>query len=572
MMVVVYVKTTTRRRGDKTYTYLSLVEAERVGGTVKHHTLLRLGEVSELRDTGQLDRIIGALKAHAEGQWTSGSAIESEGSPGLGAMAAVHAYFTRLGLDDHFARVGRSRKAPTLADTVYVLLANRLLSPSSKRRTVVEWLSDVAVPDGVSTPSLDQCYRSLDALFSAKGQTEQHLYARVTDLTNLDLRLCCYDLTSTYFETTSGPDSRFASRAFGYSRDHRSDRPQVMIGLLITGDGIPIAHHVFAGNTNDASTLDQVMADLQERFGVGRIALVADRGLISEKNLAAVADRGFDHVMTTKLHRDPDVRSVLAASKAPTAVWVPVASANSAACEVVHDGRRFVVVASLARFRRDNLRREAILSRTEDKLIALAERVAAGQLSDPAKIGAAADRILVASNMARCFTTAIRKGSFSWDYDQEALDYEVYDLAGRYVLTTSLAQDQASTADVVRHYRTLEKVERRFRVMKDFLALRPVFHYTEARVRGHIALCVIASVIEAMMALDLERADIMDPDIDTQVLSVRRALAELDRIRVNQLTIGERRVDVVTRRNALQVQVLGALGVDTSSWDRASIA
>ncbi len=112
-------------------------------------------------------------------------------------------------------------------------------------------------------------HRALDEVAEAKADTEAHLYAGLTDLTNLDLRLVCYDLTSTYFEGSTRPSAGFPSRAFGYSRDKRGDRPQVVIGLLCTGDGVPIAHHVFAGNTADVSTLPGVLDDLQERFGVG---------------------------------------------------------------------------------------------------------------------------------------------------------------------------------------------------------------------------------------------------------------------------------------------------------------
>ena len=254
-----------------------------------------------------------------------------------------------------------------------------------------------------------------------------------------------------------------------------------MIGLLVTGNGIPIAHYVFAGNTADSTTLPGVMADYQRRFGVGRIALVADRGLISEHNLEEVTTAGFDHVLATRLHRDPDVAAVLkAVGAAGEDRWRTVPGIDSSACEVAHDGRRFVVVFSAQRQARDDRRREELLTRTETKLIALAERVAAGRLVDAAKIGAAADRILRDSGVGRCFSTTIRAGSFSWDYDAQALHYEEHLLTGRYVLTTSLTVQQASTTDVVRHYRMLQNVERRFRVMKDFLGLRPVHHRTEA--------------------------------------------------------------------------------------------
>jgi transposase len=567
-----FVKTTVRRRGDKTYRYLSLVEAVRVDGRGTHRTLLRLGEVSELRDTGQLDRIIAALQNHADGTWLQADDLAADAAPGFGAIAAIHHMFRRLGLDEHFQQLGDRRQATSLADTVFVMVANRLIAPASKRRTIIEWLDgDVELPAGVSAPSLAQCYRAIDTVAATKSDTETHLFAALTSLLNLELRWCCYDLTSTYFETTSvDPDGRFPSKKFGYSRDHRSDRPQVMIGLLVTGDGLPIAHHMFDGNTADSTTMPEVMADLQDRFGVGRIALVADRGLISEDNLADVAAAGFDHVIATRLHRDPDVASVLETAASDDIEWVPV-TGGRAACEIVHDGRRHVVVDSPARRRRDDRRREELLARTEEQLIALDRRVRAGRLVDPAKIGAAAQRILGPSPVSRCFTTSIAEGRFVWDYDQQALDYEQRLLAGRYVLTTSLTVDQATTAEVVTHYQSLANVEHRFKVMKDFLGLRPVYHWTEQRVRGHIAICVLAAVIEAVIANQLAAADISDPDLDDQTITPRRALAELNRIRIHHLTAGDRNIRVTTRRNALQARILAALDVDTATWDNATI-
>ena len=191
----------------------------------------------------------------------------------------------------------------------------------------------------------------------------------------LDLRLCCYDLTSTYFETDKQSSESFPSRRFGYSRDKWSDRPQVVIGLLVTGDGIPIAHHVFAGNTADVTTLPAVMADYQERFGTGRIALVADRGLIWEDNVAEVAAAGFDHVLATRLHDTAEVQAALEAARQPD---VDVGAGQR--CElrgvrgdVWRPALRGGGVA--AAFARDNLRREQLSDRIEEKLIALAARV-----------------------------------------------------------------------------------------------------------------------------------------------------------------------------------------------------
>lgn len=573
-----FVKTTRVRRDNKIYEYLSLVEAVREDGKVGHRVLFRLGEAGGLRRSGELERIIAALRAHcadpAEGAETmvAASSLMAESAPAVGAVAAVSAMWDRLGLQEWFAKLGAERGAEVLEHAVFAMVANRLVAPTSKRR-LPEWVAtEVAMPAGFVTPSLEQYYRGLDAVADAKEATETRLYSVLTDLTNLDLRLVCYDLTSTYFENDGRPSARFPSRAFGYSRDHRSDRPQVVIGLLCTGDGIPIAHHVFAGNTADVSTLPEVLADLQGRFGVGPICVVADRGLISEANVEVVANSGFDHVIATRLHRDPTCAEALESSARTDAVWVPVPAARSAACDVVlADGRRCVVVASFERWERDTLRTAELVVRTEAKLLALERRVRDGALVDAAKIGRAAQRILGASPVARLFDVEIDRGRFLYHYDEAAFVYEDL-LAGRYVLTTSLAPAQASTAQVVMNYRSLLEVERRFRVLKDFLHLRPVRHWTEPRVRAHVAVCVYAAVIEALIARALRNADVRDPDLEDQHLSAERALRELGRIRAVTLTAGEATIDVVTRRSALQRRILAALDVDTSAWERPRIS
>ncbi|MCA1702527.1 MAG: IS1634 family transposase, partial [Actinobacteria bacterium] len=505
------------------YEYISLVEAVRDGAKTGHRVLFRLGEADALRRSGELERIIAALRAHCSDGLVAADTLVAEGAPAVGAVAAVWAQWRRLGLDVWFAKLGAERGAEVLEHAVFAMVANRLVAPTSKRR-LPEWAEeDVVAPPGFVAPSAEQYYRALDALADAKEATETQLYGALTDLTNLDLRLVCYDLTSSYFEGAVGPSARFPSRAFGYSRDHRSDRPQVVIGLLCTGDGIPIAHHVFAGNTADVSTLPGVLADLQERFGVGRICVVADRGLISEANVEIVAGCGFDHVIATRLHRDPTCAAALDAAARPDAAWVPVADAHSAACDVTVDGQRCVVVASFERWERDTLRTAELVVRTEAKLLALERRVRDGELVEPAKIGRAAQRILGASPVARLFDIEIGPRRFLYHYDEAAFVYEDL-LAGRYVLTTSLPAAQVSAAQVVMSYRSLLEIERRFRVLKDFLHLRPIRHWTERRVRAHVAVCVYATVVEALIARALQQADVRDPDIADQHLSAERAL------------------------------------------------
>ena len=552
------------------YEYLSLVESVRDGSRVGHRTLLRLGEVTALRESGQLERIVAALEAHLRRGRVDVGALCAEGAPAVGAVAAVATLWRRLGLDGWFAAVGAERGAGALEHAVFAMVANRLVEPCSKRR-LIEWAdNDVVMPEGWSAPSLGQYYRALDAVADAKPQTEAHLYSRLCDLSNLDLRLVCYDLTSTYFEGAARPSGRFPSRAFGYSRDRRGDRPQIVIGLLCTSDGIPIAHHVFAGNTSDASTLPAVLGDLAGRFAVGRICVVADRGLISTDNVDAVTAAGFDHVLATRLRRDRTCGEALGAIDDDTA-WAEIPQHRCRAADIaLKDGTRAVVVASDARARRDALRTAELIAAAEAELLALERRVRDGRLKDPAKIGRAAQRILGPSGVGRLFDVEIAAGRLTYHYNEDALAHEEL-LAGRYVLTTSLAPAQAGTAQVVAAYRQLANIEARFRVLKDFLHLRPIRHWTEQRVRGHVAVCVYAAVIETLINHALAEADIRDPDLDHQHLSAARALRELNRIRRVQLTANDNSIDLTTRRTPLQTRALTAIGTDTRSWDKAAI-
>ncbi len=536
-----------------------------------HRTLLRLGEVSALRESGQLERIVAALEGHLRAERVDVGAVGAEGAPAVGAVAAVAAVWGRLGLGGWFAALGAGRGAGALEHAVFAMVANRLVAPCSKRR-LVEWAErDVVMPEWWSAPSLDQCYRALDAVADAKAATEEHLYGRLCDLSNLDLRLVCYDLTSTYFEGSPRPSERFPSRAFGYSRDRRGDRPRIVIGLLCTSDGIPIAHHVFAGDTSDASTLAGVLEDLAGRFAVGRICVVADRGLVSAANLEAVAAAGFDHVLATRLRRDRVAAEALAAADGEDAAWVEIPQHRCRAAEAaLAGGARAVVVESAARARRDAARAAELLAAAEAGLCALERRVRAGRLKDPAEIGRAAQRALAPAGAARLFDLDIAPGRFIYHYNHDALAYEEL-LAGRYVLTTSLTPAQAPTERIVAHYRQLAGVEARFRTLKDFLHLRPVRHWTEKRVRGHVAVCVYAAVIETLIAHALAAADVRDPDLHDQHLTAARALRELDRVRRVQLTANGARIALTTRRSPLQARALTAIGADTRNWDKATI-
>jgi transposase len=574
MLWGMHVKVNRVRRGNRTYRYLSIVESVRRDGKATHRELLRLGEASTLAASGQLDRLIAGLQRFCDEAWIRASEIEAaEDAPSVGTVAAAWAYWCRLGLDGWFERVGvEAGLSWSLADAVFAMVANRIAGPCSKRRLHLEWLrEEVVMPAGFSDPELHQYYRALDHVAATKAETETYLYGELCDLANLDLTFVCYDLTSTYFEAGPGPSVRFPSRAFGYSRDHRSDRPQIVIGLLMTADGVPVAHHVFAGNTADVSTLTDVLDDLKGRFGVKRICLVADRGLVSAANIEHVVAADCDYIVATRLHQSPECHAALEASTQPSAHWQAVPEANTAVCDVTIDtpdvAGRYVVCLSQARHDRDSRRRAELIARTEEELLALENRVRYGRLKDARTIAARAARILADSPLARVFDIEVDHGHFLYHFNEAAYAYEEL-LAGRYVLATSLDPQRLPAPRVLTAYRGLQEIERRFRILKDFLALRPVYHWTEARVRGHVAVCVYAALIEALLGKDLHTAGISDPHLPGQTLTTQGALRELARIRQVTLDIPgtDEHLTLLTRRTQLQTRILNASHTDLTPW------
>ena len=304
--------------------------------------------------------------------------------------------------------------------------------------------------------------------------------------------------------------------------------------------------------------------------GSGRICVVADRGLISRANLETVAHAGFDHLLATRLRRDSVTVQALAAIDQDT-VWVEIPQNGCRAADItLEDGTRTVVVESDARAHRDTQRTTEIVAAAETQLLALEHRVRAGRLKDPAKIGRAAQRILGVGGVGRLFDLEIGPGRFLYHYNEDNHAYEKL-LAGRYVLTTSLTLAQANTTEIVACYRQLQTVETKFRVLKDFLRLRPVRHWTEKRVHGHVAVCVYAAVLETLINQALATADVRDPDLEHQHLTAARALQQLNRIRRVQLTTNNHRITLTTRRTPLQTRVLTAIGTDTRTWDKATI-
>ena len=384
------------------------------------------------------------------------------------------------------------RRAPQRRrDLALALIVARVLDPAAKLATARMLDPGTASHSlgavlGLGSVTAREVYATLDWLGSEQGFIEASLARR--HLRNATLLL--YDVTSTWLEGRCCELARY-----GYSRDHRRDRPQLVIGLLCAADGCPVAVEVFAGNTADPATLAGQIDKLKQRFRLHRVVMVGDRGLLTEARISeTLRPAGFDWITAL---RAPAIQA-LAAEGGPLQLSLFDDRDLAEITSPSYPGERLMVCRNPLLAAERRRKRDELLAATEHDLARLQARVRRPRqpLRGAAAIGQALGAVLGHRKVGKHFDTTITDDTFSFARNQAAIAAEAA-LDGIYVLRTSLPAEHSNAADTVRAYKSLASVERAFRSMKTVdLELRPVFHWTTPRVRAHVLLCMLAYYLE----------------------------------------------------------------------------
>ena len=459
-----------------------LRESYRQNGKVLNRTLANLSDwpaekVPSLRAVLRGDRMMPA----GEG------GFEIRRSLPHGHVVAALATARQIGLDDLLPRRG-SRRHRALA---FGLIIARLLDPAAKLATAR--MLDTATASHSLGEVLDlgrvtarELYATLDWLVSEQAFIETALARRHLK----EGMLVLYNVTSTYLEGRCCPLAQF-----GYSRDHRGDRPQLVIGLLCALDGRPVAVEVFEGNTGDPTTVPKQIETLKQRFNLKRVVLVGDRGMITDARIeATLRPAGLDWITAL---RAPAIQQ-LAVEGGPLQPSLFDTRDMAEITSPEFPGERLVVCKNPLLADERARKRGELLAATEKDLDRIQKRVqrANNPLRGAGEIGKAVGAVIGKRKMAKHFETDIKDHSFSFARNAKTIA-EQAKLDGIYVVRTSLAAEQADAATTVRSYKSLARVERAFRCMKTVdLELRPVFHWTAARVRAHVLLCMLAYYLE----------------------------------------------------------------------------
>ncbi|MDA1096175.1 MAG: IS1634 family transposase [Chloroflexi bacterium] len=470
------------RRGEKEYTSYLLRQSYRDGARVKKRTLANLSMLPP--------SVIESLRRGLAGEEmiAAKDALVIERSRPHGHVAAVLGTARKLGLTALLdPQPSRQR------DLVMAMIVGRVLQPASKLATT-RLLDTTSLGRvlGVEDASDDELYAAMDWLLVRQGRIEKRLAKRYLTPGGVVL----YDLTSAYME---GEQCPLAKR--GYSRDGKPGKVQIEFGLLTNGDGVPVAVEAFAGNTGDPATFQAQVRKVEDRFGVSGVVWVADRGMLTSAQVERLREVAGAHWITAL--RAPAIQQLAEAGSVQFSLFDTRDLAE--VTDPRYPGERLVVCHNPLLAEKRSHTREDMLQATERELArvaAMVERGATGGragLRGAAAIGERVGRVINTYQMAKHFTKTITDRGFAYARNETSIAKEAA-LDGLYVLRTNVPQERLDTAGVVVAYKSLAHVERAFRHFKlSDLEVRPIYHYTEPRVRAHLLLCMLAYWVQREM-------------------------------------------------------------------------
>src|SRR5277367_5571434 len=466
------------KRGERRdYESVYLRRTYRDGGRVRNETVANL---SMLAPTA-----IDAIEATLKGQTLVAAGTEFAIARSLphGHVAAVCAMAHTLGLPALLGPACRSR------DLALALLISRVVRPASKLSTLSRWADcTLGVDLGVAGASTDEVYAAMDWLAERQHAIEKKLAAKHLGPDVNPGRMALFDLSSSW---VTGRCCELAAR--GYSRDGKKGLPQIEYGLLTDPAGRPVAVRVFPGNTADPTAFTDIVDVVRDTFGLTRLVLVGDRGMITSARIQALRELGDTATglgWITAL-RAPQI-ATLAADDGPLQMSLFDTQDLAEISHPDYPGERLIACRNPALAAERARKRQDLLQTTEKDLARIAARVGRGTLTGADKIGEAYGKVAGKYKMGKHFHRTITDTTFTYARDHAGIDAQAR-LDGIYVLRTSVAAEILDPAAVVAGYKSLANVERDFRIIKtDDLDLRPIHHRLDERVRAHVLICMLA--------------------------------------------------------------------------------
>ena len=485
-----YVRTISRKNKDgSTTTYVQLAHNvwDPKTGCAKANVLYTFGRADSL-DLEAIKRLVKSLcrflspEETLQAQTAMGKdtqALRFIKSVPLGGAFLLRKLWERLGLEKVLTEsLGKRDFLSPIEWAIFAMVANRALAPDSKRG-VEEWIEEDVALGNPEPISLQHLYRAMDFLLEHREEMQREVFFATADLFHLEVDLLFFDTTSIYVEKDEEDEEGL--RKYGHSKDKRPDLPQVVIGLAVTKEGIPVRCWVLPGNTQDMTTVEKVKKDLSG-WKLSRCIWVMDRGMNSEENRTILQQAGGHYILGEKLRDDQEVHQKALSRRGR---YQEVKDNLEVKEVIVGHGerrRRFVLVYNPQEAKKDKVTRERTLKKIEEALLALGD-----QRGKPHKKAVCA--LLAHRTMGR-YLRQLKNGALK--IDRAGVKAEKR-LDGKYLLSTS--DDSLSPEDVALGYKQLMEVERAFRTLKTTLELRPLYHRKDERIQAHVLLCFLALLL-----------------------------------------------------------------------------
>lgn len=467
--------------------YCQMVSSHREGGKIKHTVLFNLGRLDSIEGNPSFQNLAFRLLEISKAKSVTNLDDISEAEISNWGYIVYKRIWEQFGLASILAKIKKKGKTQfDLSKSSFLMVANHLLAPKSK-------LATYAGQDrytNLSPVELNELYRSLDILAKHKERLEEEMYLVNRNLFNMEVDIVFYDVTTFSFSSVRAD----TLKDFGFSKDSKPGKVQVVLGLLIDCHGRPIGYELFPGNTFDGKTLETALEAMESRFGIRKVILVADKGINSKLNLKMISDRGYKYIFASRIKS--------ASKKIKDLIF----TGDYTKTQSTYDTVRYKVIDWINEFKVDGKKYEL----AEKLIITYSEKRAKKDRADRERFIEKANALLKNKAKIRQFNKRggkkyikdISKDS-DWIFDTEAvLADQRFD--GYYGIQTN--DMELGPEKVMDAYHSLWKIEQSFRIMKSTLEVKPIFHWTEPRIKGHFVICFLAFLLERNLEFRLKKS------------------------------------------------------------------
>lgn len=457
--------------------YVQIVESQRINGSPRHVVKMSLGRVDTDEGRKKVDDILSCLESFSNKVTFLDLTkdLVADWSKPYGATLIFRRLWDEMKFSDVFCDELKDVEAEfDVREAIFNMVLNRLSDPCSKRALNL-WQEDHY---GISTFDLHQYYRALDYLISHKDSIEQRIFHRMRDLFSPTIDVVLFDTTSIVYYGDATKNEELLD--YGFSKARRGDLKQVVVGVLMSKEGIPIGHETYSGNTNDVTCFRQMIDQVSSRFKIGKVILVGDRGMISKDNISYLEKKGYFYILGYRMRTISKEYRKSIFSKINLK---RMRKANVQYKEVTYDGKRLLVCYNSDRAKLDAAKRKEILERLQKKI------------TDKSTILS-----IVENQNYKRFLKIVGQNP-KIDYEKVKKD-ALYD--GVYVLTSNT---NLPPAQIIGSYKGLWQVEAAFRQLKSELEMGPLYHWKDRRIKAHIMICFLALILRITFYKKLKSID-----------------------------------------------------------------